>query len=136
MDTEGEATNEVNPTGSLYDEWRALSDEEFARRLQPAGWGPDTVRWICDEALRRLATRAAPADATIPMVLLCPACGHQHVDAPEPDKGWTNPPHKSHLCAACGVVWRPADVPTTGVAAIATRGKADTWDCPRTEGRS
>lgn len=62
----------------------------------------------------------------IPMVLHCPKCHTQHIDVPEPEKGWTNPPHKSHLCHSCGTVWRPADVPTTGVAAIATRGKQDT----------
>jgi hypothetical protein len=66
-------------------------------------------------------------DTPIPMVLHCPTCGHQHVDAPEPEKGWTNPPHKSHLCAECREIWRPADVPTVGVASVATRGSADTW---------
>jgi hypothetical protein len=63
----------------------------------------------------------------IPMVLHCPGCGAQHVDRPEPDKGWTNPPHKSHLCHRCGQIWRPADVPTMGVEAVQTRGTADTW---------
>lgn len=62
----------------------------------------------------------------IPMVLHCPGCGTQHLDGPNIDEGWTNPPHRSHLCAACHVVWRPADVPTVGVAAIATRGQNDT----------
>lgn len=98
----------------------------------------------------------------IDMILHCPACGKQHVDAPEPNickcshsidshstpadcrgtvstessypcpcdeyvVAWTNPPHKSHLCHGCGIVWRPADVPTNGVATIHTRGKDDTW---------
>ena len=55
----------------------------------------------------------------------------QHIDAPS-FKGsgfttelWTNPPHRSHLCAGCGHIWRPADVPTEGVRAIETKGKAD-----------
>lgn len=72
----------------------------------------------------------------INMVLFCPACGVQHIDAPEPrDPGlgsdlddverWTNPPHRSHLCASCGHIWRPADVPTNGVAAVETKGKND-----------
>jgi hypothetical protein len=39
--------------------------------------------------------------------------------------GWTNPPHRSHLCHVCDLIWRPADVPTVGVAAIATRGADD-----------
>lgn len=93
----------------------------------------------------------------IKMILHCPACGKQHIDEPEPEevvcnpigvieawtnpphrshgawnmaavKGvWTNPPHRSHLCNGCGHIWRPADVPTTGVREIVTRGNADTW---------
>ena len=68
-----------------------------------------------------------PPPKPIDMVLHCPSCGWQHVDAPEPDTGWSNPPHKSHLCRCCLTVWRPADVTTNGVAAILTRGKADTF---------
>ncbi|WP_244139134.1 hypothetical protein [Burkholderia gladioli] len=93
------------------------------------------------------AAPAAPvAEAEpIPMLLFCPRCGTQHIDAPESEPGqlisggpnagravppkvtWTNPPHRSHLCHACGIVWRPADVATVGVEAIETSGKADTW---------
>lgn len=82
-------------------------------------------------------TSATPID----MVLHCPRCGTQHVDAPEPavehDMGavefpaWDNPPHKSHLCHACGCIWRPADVPTNGVAELKTRGTSDTWLTPQ-----
>jgi hypothetical protein len=72
----------------------------------------------------RQAERATP----IPMILHCPACGRQHVDAPESETGWTNPPHRSHTCHGCGVIWRPADVATVGVASISTRGNADTYD--------
>ncbi|KWB89891.1 hypothetical protein [Burkholderia ubonensis] len=78
-----------------------------------------------------------PAAAPIPMLLFCPRCGTQHIDAPEtkpddqddrvPVTTWANPPHRSHLCHACGIIWRPADVATVGVAAIETHGKADTW---------
>lgn len=63
----------------------------------------------------------------IPMVLHCPTCGLQHVDAPAPAIGWFNPPHRSHQCGGCGTIWRPADVPTVGVEKTATRGAADTW---------
>ena len=76
----------------------------------------------------------------INMILHCPKCGMQHVDAPDRleqiihresgtvvDEQWTNPPHRSHLCHGCGCIWRPADVPTNGVRSITTRGKADTW---------
>lgn len=69
--------------------------------------------------------------APIPMLLFCPACGLQHIDAPEPardgEKAWDNPPHRSHKCQACRTVWRPADVPTVGVASIETTGQADNW---------
>lgn len=89
----------------------------------------------------------------IDMVLHCPACGLQHIDADEAadfkpagecacagadslceccianrdlyEDLWRNPPHRSHLCAGCGHIWRPADVPTNGVAAVKTKGKAD-----------
>jgi hypothetical protein len=70
----------------------------------------------------------------IDMVLHCPECGTQHVDKKEVEiRGgdlcvdWDNPPHRSHLCHACGCVWRPADVPTNGIERVQTRGKADTW---------
>lgn len=90
----------------------------------------------------REALSVQPAEPMpIDMVLYCPACGMQHVDEPEDEReepihegpevvdtvivGWDNPPHRSHLCHGCGHVWRPADVPTNGVAAIKTKGKAD-----------
>jgi len=61
----------------------------------------------------------------IAMVLHCPQCHKQHIDSPTAT--WKNPPHRSHLCAHCGCVWRPADVPTTGVEAVTSRGRKDTW---------
>lgn len=97
--------------------------------------------------LTKDATRDA---APIPMLLFCPECGEQHIDAPEIEPGrlisggsnagravpprviWTNPPHKSHLCHACKTVWRPADIETTGVKEISTIGKADTWPPEKT----
>lgn len=73
-----------------------------------------------------LAVSAGAVATPIPMVLHCPACGHQHIDAPEPETGWTNPPHKSHLCHVCLLVWRPADVATVGVKHVGM-GEKDTW---------
>jgi hypothetical protein len=67
----------------------------------------------------------AEAREPVPMILFCPACGSRHIDQANPENGWLNPPHRSHLCAACGHIWRPADIPTAGVAAIATRGRRD-----------
>ena len=92
--------------------------------------------------LRGMAQTNDPAP--IDMLLHCPNCGMQHIDKPEgqfypgmtADESvtankeygcWDNPPHRSHLCHGCRCVWRPADVPTNGVAELKTQGKADTW---------
>ena len=94
--------------------------------------------------LNRLCRAAVLVDRnrSIDMVLHCPACGLQHIDKPEGQfypgmtaeesaaqndalKLWNNPPHRSHLCHGCGHIWRPADVPTNGVDAVKTTGKAD-----------
>lgn len=96
-----------------------MSREEALRHLQHA---MDYALWCA----RRIDELAKPID----MVLHCPACGLQHIDAPGMNSEfdnhtWTNPPHRSHLCHGCGHIWRPADVPTNGVQAITTRGKND-----------
>lgn len=79
------------------------------------------------------------------LILYCPVCTTQHIDAPETDEEytarlhesswwecggekperWNNPPHRSHLCHECGHIWRPSDTPTNGVAEIVTKGKND-----------
>ena len=84
---------------------------------------PGTCRNSCD--------RANDGPAPIPMVLHCPECGTQHIDAPDAARNWTNPPHRSHECQACFFVWRAADVPTTGVQATQTRGGRDGYLAPR-----
>ncbi|MFV0673621.1 hypothetical protein [Variovorax sp. tm] len=88
-------------------------------------------------ALARLAAPAAAQSEPIDMVLHCPKCHLQHIDAPDqrtPD--WKNEPHRSHLCHGCGHIWRPADVPTNGVQAIKTTGKADSPIAVTTEGNA
>jgi rubredoxin len=47
----------------------------------------------------------------IPMLLWCPACGWRHIDEGE----FATKAHHTHACQGCGMVWRPAIVPTTGV---------------------
>lgn len=79
----------------------------------------------------------------LPMVLTCPRCRTQHVDKPEPEINWANPPHRSHKCGTCGLVWRPADVETVGVESVKTVGKNDSavkdwsgkWQGTETDGR-
>lgn len=64
--------------------------------------------------------------APIDMILFCPSCGLQHIDAPDPARfEWVNQPHRTHLCASCGHLWRPADVPTNGVLEIITPGSKE-----------
>ncbi len=95
----------------------------------PGDWGYGTPIGAALKRYYDAANRAVKGDtgpAPLDVVLPCPRCGLVHVDAPEPATGWTNPPHKSHLCHGCGLVWRPADVPTNGVAAAKTRGEKDT----------
>lgn len=64
-----------------------------------------------------------PEPMPINMILWCPNCGMQHVDSATAE--WNNPPHRSHLCHGCHYIWRPADVPTNGVAEIHTQGRND-----------
>lgn len=124
---------------------QVLSDDEIDVAIQTHVDPVATYRRLHEfaHAIERAVLAKRNADAIAPeavqpidMVLHCPACGMQHIDAPEPDQpwssdpstcyiGWPNPPHRSHLCHGCGHTWRPADVPTNGVAAVKTSGKAD-----------
>ena len=115
--------------------------EEIVIRLRQIAFGPYILsgyaREKAEEALelmiRTKATRAGSGENAIDIVLHCPECGLQHVDEAGGEwdgKPWENPPHKSHLCHGCGLIWRPSDVPTNGVRATATVGKADTWNGP------
>jgi hypothetical protein len=74
---------------------------------------------------------------SIDQLLFCPNCGNQHIDKPQPEKGWDNPPHRSHECQFCKndlgepFVWRLADVATNGVREIKTKGKLDQDAAPQ-----
>jgi len=96
--------------------------------------GPTFARALYLEMLSAAPAQPAQQSEPIDMVLHCPKCGMQHIDEPEGDAHaaidgtetrWENPPHRSHLCHGCGHIWRPADVPTNGVLAVKTKGKAD-----------
>jgi hypothetical protein len=47
----------------------------------------------------------------IPMLLHCPLCGKRHID----EGDFATKSHTTHACQFCGMVWRPAIVPTVGV---------------------
>jgi hypothetical protein len=123
---------------------------DACREWSDAVGGPNEYEIFADKLLRAALATSAPlpveAGEPIDMLLYCPNCGMQHIDAPDRlqdivhagsgtvvDQLWTNPPHKSHLCHGCGCIWRPADVPTNGVAELKTQGKADTWPVPHNE---
>jgi len=128
------ATDDGEPDfRQLCDDWNEFS-EWYDRTIADAedelgGRDIGYMAWM--ELKRRLTqhavVKAAPDATPIPMLLFCPKCGAQHVDMPDPENGWANPPHKSHLCHQCKTVWRPADVETAGVACLETRGSKDTW---------
>ncbi len=108
----------------------------------PNGFGESPNLFHLDRLITFALENVEPKP--IDMVLLCPSCGMQHIDAPDDREppmlyaiggcesrskpAWTNPPHKTHLCHGCGHKWRPADVLTNGVEAVKTKGKDDS--CP------
>jgi hypothetical protein len=116
-------------------------------------WFEDTVNheeYQCPEHGRLWAGPITPEMPPIDMLLFCPNCGEQHIDEAKSDvcetcgrseaecvcssfTAWLNPPHKSHYCGSCYHVWRPADVPTNGVAAIQTKGRRDGDQRPKAD---
>lgn len=128
----------------LLDELRATpcTGQEAAHLARQAGIGIIDLKrraFLVDQAVHegvlfRLARWQSLAFGRdpVPMILFCPRCGTRHIDQADPP-GWLNPPHRSHLCAACGNIWRPADIATVGVASIGTRGRLDV-DPPRQAG--
>ena len=105
-----------------------LAVDEFdkwydANRFNLGTLDRDQARFFYMSGVRAMAAPSwlKPID----MVLRCPVCAMQHIDEPQPDRGWDNPPHRSHECQGCGNVWRPADIPTNGVVSIKTQGKLD-----------
>lgn len=73
-------------------------------------------QWRCtveelQDAVTRLLTEKRAAMAPVPMLLACPSCGERHID----EGDFATKPHHTHACQECGMVWRPAIVPTVGV---------------------
>lgn len=81
----------------------------------------DPSNSICDETLAalwlnlgasgKIQMLLSAAEQPVPMVLTCPACGERHIDVGE----FATKAHHTHACQGCGIVWRPAIVPTVGV---------------------
>lgn len=58
---------------------------------------------------QRISQEAEPE--AIPIILTCPFCKARHIDRGE----FATKLHHTHACQGCGMVWRPALVPTVGV---------------------
>lgn len=86
------------------------ADEAAGDALQgcPQAW---TDRRDLLQHITALEQMEHPEPAPIPMLLWCPGCQQRHVDAGE----FAVRPHHTHACQVCGMVWRPALVPTVGV---------------------
>lgn len=111
--------------GSLFERgewspWRRLSDDAVPYWQHLQAQTPQRAK------LRPVS--AGEAVAPVDVLLFCPKCKMQHVDTAE-HWGGAVEDHRSHLCVpaagGCGHIWRAADVPTNGVAAVKTKGKAD-----------
>lgn len=74
-------------------------------------WNEVVEELLLDDGM---ALEITPTAAPVPMVLACPTCHERHVDEGE----WATRPHKTHLCSRCGTLFRPANVPTVGVAVL------------------
>lgn len=109
-------------TASLGDIWEC----PHCHNYQGVALEPDELGTVCVHCLMVSQVISKPLD----MVIHCPRCGEQHIDEPNAEIGWDNPPHKSHLCLSCDIIWRVADVPTNGVAATRTMGTSDNWFSP------
>lgn len=98
-------------------------EEEIRSLHEEIGDAEHSIK-SANERLRELGVVVADQQP-VDMLLYCPECFEQHIDKPQPDKNWDNPPHRSHECQVCDHVWRPADVPTNGVTSIKTKGQRD-----------
>jgi hypothetical protein len=91
------------------------------------------------QKLETLAVLQKKIDQSIPMLLFCPNCGNQHIDEPQPERGWDNPLHRSHECQYCigsdgkPYVWRVCDYNTVGVAEIESVGERDSSPKPKSQ---
>jgi len=135
----GEIVDWQNSLGKWYSGYQ-ITDFDRSGYEHPINLRDDTGGWHAwwpAGRIRKAAPTQQVIERPIDMVLFCPACGTQHIDASEYERDlgkgntsrtndvWTNPPHRSHLCSSCGHIWRPADVPTNGVERVTTSGQAD-----------
>lgn len=74
-------------------------------------WGNDPDAFILARIMGIFPFPELEKPKPIPVLLNCPQCGKRHVDEGE----FATKEHHTHVCQHCGMVWRPALVPTVGV---------------------
>jgi len=100
-------TSSLTKDQSLTDEDAAEIGRAFMERLPPGyGYNDCPTEYVTD-----LENKIADLGAPVPMLLWCPGCGDRHIDVGE----FAAKVHHTHACQSCGMVWRPAVVPTVGV---------------------
>jgi hypothetical protein len=91
----------------LYDEWRnRMEIKSFVHTSATESLMAELSDFRV-KAMDQILKTVGP----IPMIIFCPACDTRHIDEGE----FATKPHHTHACQSCGVVWRPAVVPTVGV---------------------
>lgn len=77
-------------------------------------WNGERIS-VCEgcQELEQQVFEEPPPPEPVPMILYCPKCHFKHVDVGE----FAQKVHHTHACQGpkCGLVWRPAIVPTVGV---------------------
>lgn len=99
--------------GTRFTVAQLLAELAEGRTLDELAQDAGLDRQVMVGALRELALKV-PSTAEpelLPVLLWCPECGARHIDEHE----FETRPHHTHACQACGMVWRPAKVPTVGV---------------------
>jgi hypothetical protein len=91
--------NETDPLKILAD----LIRQEKCRNCGAPATAVDPLGPIC--------CACAQEQRPIPMILTCPSCSYRHIDVGE----FATKVHHTHACQHCGMIWRPAIVPTVGV---------------------
>lgn len=101
-----EPENKVAMTSEAFANYKALGAMLHTPSLKEA-----FEAGIAEIERLRSALDAGPSTAPVPMLLWCPQCSERHIDIGE----FATRPHHTHACQDCGMVWRPALVPTVGV---------------------
>lgn len=104
------------PSGTtLKVRWSVEVMADLKHFLHGDGTERDVILMLLEQVARGLFDIPAPPSnqGIVDIVTHCPECGLLHLDEGE----WRDRPHKTHLCAKCGALWRPNnDHHTRGVA--------------------